>query len=111
MVQWKQIQLASMRMRVRFLTSLSGLKIQRCRALWWRSQTQLGSHDAVAVAMAKAGSYSSDSTASLVIPYAAGATPKSKKKRKKEGRKEGRKASKQALNFLNLQVLSCKRGC
>ena len=72
---------------------------------------QLGSHDAVAVAMAKAGSYSSDSTASLVIPYAAGAIPKSKKReRKKEGRKEGRKASKQALNFLNLQVLSCKRG-
>ena len=35
---------------VRSLASLSGLRIQRCHELWWRSQTQLGSGIAVAVA-------------------------------------------------------------
>ena len=38
MVQRKQIQLGTMRMRIRYLASLSGLRIQRCRELWSRSQ-------------------------------------------------------------------------
>ena len=42
-------QLASVRMRVRSLASLSGLRIQPCHELWCRSQTQLGSHVIVAV--------------------------------------------------------------
>ena len=35
---WRQV---SMRMRVRFLTSLSGLRIRRCCELWYRSQMWL----------------------------------------------------------------------
>ena len=49
MVQWKQIRLGTMRVWVRSLASLSGLKIQRCCELWCRLQTQLGSGVAVAV--------------------------------------------------------------
>ena len=36
MVQQKQIQLATMRMRVRSLASLSGFRIWRCCKLWYR---------------------------------------------------------------------------
>ena len=43
MVQWKRIQLGTIRLRVRSLASLGGLRICRCRELWCRSQTQLGS--------------------------------------------------------------------
>jgi len=39
--QGKQIQLGIMRLRVRSLASLSGLKIQHCHELWRRSKTQL----------------------------------------------------------------------
>ena len=41
----------------------SGIRIQHCCEPWCRSQTWLGSH--IAVAMAQAGKYSSDSTPSL----------------------------------------------
>ena len=47
--QWKVICLASMRPQVQSLASLSGLRIQRCRELWCRSQMWLGSGVAVAV--------------------------------------------------------------
>jgi len=50
-------------MQVRSLILLSGSRIQHCRELWCRSQTQLRS--SVAVAEALAGSYSSDLTPSL----------------------------------------------
>ena len=36
-------------MRVQSLASLSGLRIQHCCELWYRSQMQLRSHIAVAV--------------------------------------------------------------
>ena len=49
MGQRKQIQLVSMRMRVRSLASLSGLRIRRYHKLWWRLQARLGSRIAVAV--------------------------------------------------------------
>ena len=52
-----------MRLWVRSLALLSGLRIQHWRELWCRSQTQLGF--GVAVAMVQAGSCSSDSTSSL----------------------------------------------
>ena len=52
-----------MRTRVRALASLSGLRIRHCRELRCRSLTQLGSR--VAVAVAWAGSRSSNSTPSL----------------------------------------------
>ena len=44
-------QLQSMRMQVRSLASLSGLRIRHCCELWYRSQTWLGSDIAVAVAV------------------------------------------------------------
>ena len=47
--QWKRIQLGTMRLQVRSLALLSGLRIQRCPELWCRSQTRLGSDVAVAV--------------------------------------------------------------
>ena len=52
-----------MRMQIRSLGSLSGLRIQRFHELWYRLQTQLKA--CVAVAVAWAGSCSSDSTPSL----------------------------------------------
>ena len=49
LAQRKRIQLGSM-MRVPSLALLSGLKIQRCREPWCRSQMRLRSGDAVALA-------------------------------------------------------------
>ena len=63
MTQWKGIRLGTMRLQVRSLALLSGLRIWRCCELWCRSQTELGS--CVAEAVAQAGSCSSDSTPSL----------------------------------------------
>ena len=57
MAQWKQIRLGTMRWRVQSLPLLRGLRIWRCRELWCRLQTWLGSCIAVAVAWA-AGSTS-----------------------------------------------------
>uniref|UniRef100_A0A8D1DT10 small monomeric GTPase n=1 Tax=Sus scrofa TaxID=9823 RepID=A0A8D1DT10_PIG len=48
-----------MRRGIRSPTSLHGLRIRRCRELWYRSQTRLGSR--VAVALVEAGSCSSGS--------------------------------------------------
>ena len=48
-VQWKRIQLGTMRLRVPSLALLSGLRIQHRLELWCRSQMQLGSWVAVAV--------------------------------------------------------------
>ena len=50
MVQWKQTQLGTMRLRVQPLALLSGLRILCCCELWCRSQTWLRSGIAVAVA-------------------------------------------------------------
>ena len=49
-VQQKRIRLGTMRLWVPSLASLSGLKIWRCHELWYRSQRQLRSGIAVAVA-------------------------------------------------------------
>ena len=48
--QQKRIQLVIVRLWVRSLALLSGLRIQRCRGLWCSSQMQLRSRVAVAVA-------------------------------------------------------------
>ena len=61
--QQNQTQLGSMRMWAPSLASLSGLRIQCCHELWYRSQIRLGS--GVSVAVVQAGSCSSDSTPSL----------------------------------------------
>ena len=50
MAQQKEIRLGTMKFRVRSLASLSGLRIQHCRELCYRLQTQLGSGISVAVA-------------------------------------------------------------
>ena len=49
MVRGKQIQLGTLRLQVRSLASLNGLRIQRCRELWCTLQTWLGSGIAVAL--------------------------------------------------------------
>ena len=77
MAQQKQIQLRTMRFQAQSLASLSGLRIWHCCELWCRSQTQLKSP----VAVAQAGSCSSDQTPSLESPYAASGTLKSEKKK------------------------------
>ena len=66
---------------VQSLASLSRLRIQRCRELWWRPQTRLGSP--VAVAVAQAGSYNSNQTPSLGTSICRGCGPKKTKKKKK----------------------------
>ena len=79
--QWKWIQLASMRMWVPSLASLSGSRIQHCLELWCRLQTQLGS----CIAMA----WQWLATAILIQPltweppYVVSVALKSKKKKKK----------------------------
>ena len=80
--QWKRIWLVSMRIWVRSLALLSGSNIQHCRELWCRSQTQLRS--CVAVAVALAGSYSSNSTPRLGTSICHTCGPKNKTKWKKE---------------------------
>ena len=68
------------------LASLSGLRIQcRCE-LWCSLQTQLGSH--IAMAVAQAGSYSSDSTPSLGTSIRHGYGPKKTKDQKKKKKKD-----------------------
>ena len=76
MAQRKGIQLGTMRLRIRSLAFLSGLRIWHCRELWSRSQIWLKSGAAVAVV--KVGSCSSDSTLAWEHPNAAGVALKSK---------------------------------
>ena len=52
MAQQVKNLLVSMRIRVRSLPSLSGLRIRYCHELWYRSQMQLRYHTVVAVAVA-----------------------------------------------------------
>ena len=49
--QWKRIQLETMKFRVRSLAVVSGLNIQCCHELWYRSQMWLRSHVAVAMVL------------------------------------------------------------
>ena len=65
-------------MQVQSLTSLSGLMIRRCRELWCRLQTQLGS--SVAAAMAWAGNYSSHLTPNLGTSICHMCSPKKQNK-------------------------------
>ena len=67
-------QLVSVRMWVRSLASLSGLRIRHDRELWCRSQRWLRS--CVAVAVVQVSSCSSDSTPSLGISICLGYGPK-----------------------------------
>ena len=50
MAQWKGIGLGTMRLQVRSLASILGLRTRRGRELWCRLQMRLGSPVAVALA-------------------------------------------------------------
>ena len=86
MAQRKQIRLVSMRIWVWSLALLSGSGIWCFHELWFRSQGHLRS--GVAVAMAQASSYSSDSTASLGTSICYKCSPIKTKKKKKKKKKE-----------------------
>ena len=73
-----------MRMQVRSLASLSGLRIQRCQELWCRSQMRLRS--GVAMAVAQASSCSSNQTPGLRTFICQGCGPQKKKRKKKKNR-------------------------
>ena len=91
--QVKGTDIVSVRIRVRSLASISGLRIQRCQKRWPRSQMWLRS---VAAAVALAGSCSSNCSPSLgtFICYRCG----SKKKKEKYVRGE------LILVFLEIEV-------
>ena len=82
MAQQKRIQLGNMKLQIRFLASLSGLRIQQCLELWCRSQMWFGSH--VAVALVLAGGYSSHWTPSLGNSICHESSPRNGKKTRKE---------------------------
>ena len=71
-----------MRLWVQSLALLSVLRIQCCCELWCRLQTRLGS--CVAVAVVKAGGYSSNWTPSLGTSICRGSDPRNGKKMKKK---------------------------
>ena len=81
MAQQKRILTRNNEVAVRFLASLSGLRIWHCRELWCRSQTQLRSR--VAVAVVEASSCSSDWTPAWEPLYATDMALKTQKKKKK----------------------------
>ena len=76
--QQKRIQPETMRLPVKSLASLSGLRIQRCRELQCRLKTQLSF--GVAVAVVQAGSCSSNQTPSLGSSICHGCGPKKQTK-------------------------------
>ena len=86
LVQWKQIWLVSMKMWVWSLALLSGSGMWHCCEMRCRSQMQLGSWDALAVAVEQAGSCSSDSFPSLgtSICHRCGTKKQSKTKQNKK---------------------------
>ena len=79
-----------MRLWVRSLALLCGLRIRRCRELWCRLQTWLGS--CIAVALAKAGGYSSDWIPSLGTSICCESGPRNGKKTKNKQTKKPREA-------------------
>ena len=86
MAQWKWIWLVSMRMWVWSLVLLNGSGIQHCHELWCRSLVPLRS--GVAVAVALAGSCSSNGPQAWELPYALlGCGPKKQKKQKQKQNK------------------------
>ena len=83
MAHRKQIRLVSMRLRIQSLALLSVLSIWNCHKPWCKSQTWLGSHVAVAVAVTLAPIQ----TLAWELPYAVGLALKRKKKKDKKKKK------------------------
>ena len=103
MAQWKRIQLGTMRLWVRSLASLSGLRMQRCHELWCRSQMLLRS--GVAVALVWAGSNSSDWTPmDWGPPHAMGAALKRQKDQKKRKKKKKKINTQKSSHFYKLTM-------
>ena len=75
-------RLVAIRIHMQSLASLRGLRIQHCHKLWYRSQMQLRS--GVAMAGVYISSCSSDSSPSLILPYAAGLALKNKGEKKEK---------------------------
>ena len=87
MVQWLMNPTRNHEVVVRSLALLIGLRIRQCCELWCRSQTRLGS--GIAVAVAQAGGYSSNSTPSLGTSICHRSGPrKGKKDQEKKKKKE-----------------------
>ena len=85
MAQWLTIRLGTMRLRVRSLPLLSGLTIWRCRELWCRLQTRLGSR--VAVALARPVATAPIRPLAWEPLYAMGAAQRNSKKTNKQTKK------------------------
>ena len=96
MTQWKRIRLGPMKLQVRSLAQLNGLRIRHCQELWCRQQMWLGS--SIAVTVAQAGSCSSDLTPSLgtstSICRGSGPRNSNNKKDKKDKKKKKKKKQK-----------------
>ena len=73
-----------MRFRVRSLALLSGLRIRRCRELWRRFQTQLGSR--IAVLWLRLVTTAPIRSLVWEIPYAVGVAQEKAKRQKKKKR-------------------------
>ena len=86
MAQQKRIPLGTIRLWVRSLALLSGLRTWRCGELWYtyRSQTQLGSGFAMAVARPAAVAPTGPLT--WEPPHALGVVLKSKKQKNKKSK-------------------------
>ena len=79
--QQKGIQLGTMRLSVRFLASLSGLRIWHCHELWCRLKVRLGS--GVAMLWCRLAAIALIRPLALEPPYAAGVALNIKNKNKK----------------------------
>ena len=89
----------NMRLQVRSLALLPGLRIRHCHELWCRSQTQLGS--CIAVAVVQAGGYSSDLTPSLGTSICLGFGPREDKKKGEE---------KERVTYIRVYTVLTQRG-
>ena len=76
------IQIGTMRLQIRSLASLSGLRIWHCHELWCWSQTWLGS--GIAVAWHRPLAIAPITPLAWEPPYAAGATLEKEKRQKKK---------------------------
>ena len=94
----KRIWLVSMRMRVRSLFSISGLRIQHCRELWCRLKTWLRSLLWLWLWCRLAATPPTRPLA-WELPYTSGAALKSKKQKQK-------KTNEVPKNFFNVSFLS-----
>ena len=79
MVQWKRIQLGSMRLWARSLASLIGLRVPSCGV-----GHRLSSDSALLLLWYRLAAVSPIQPLAWELPYAANAALKSKKKKKKE---------------------------